>query len=59
MKKSEYYKDINSNINGWEFDTPVYVIEGKGKWLNTDGTIHNIESIVYPPLSNGKKCLHS
>lgn len=41
-------------INGLEFETPTYWLEGTGKWKDHDGEIYDIYSLRYPPTANGK-----
>jgi len=46
--------EVELNINGIKFESPLYWIYGEGKWQDEDGTIYNIDFISYPATANGK-----
>lgn len=42
------------NIDGLEYETPTYWLEGTGKWKDHDGDVYEIVGMRIPFLGNGK-----
>ncbi|PGT89917.1 hypothetical protein [Bacillus thuringiensis] len=48
------WNTVKLNINGLEFETPTYWMEGTGKWRDHDGAEYSIVGVSYPPQASGK-----